>query len=198
MNRIKEFYKKYGKDLIVPTAVMVCICLVVTLALAVTDKVTSPKIKEITKKNTENSMKTVMKAESYSEKTLKLEGKTITYYVASNKNEKIGYIFVVDQNGYGGSVSVMTAVNTDGSIKAAYVLDVSDETPGLGKNAAKQEFYSQFAGKSDAVSVVKNNPNEKNNEIKAVTGATITSKAVARAVNDALTYAEKIISEEGN
>ncbi len=198
MNKIKELYRKYGNDFIAPTAVMLCICLTVALALAITNKVTAPKISEISKKNIESSMKTIIKAESYSEKSLKLKDKTVTYYLASSKGEEIGYIFITEQNGYGGAVSVMTAVNTDGSIKAAYVLDASDETQGLGKNVTKKEFYSQFADKSGAISVVKNNPNEKNNEIQAVTGATITSKAVARAVNEALTYAESIISEEGN
>jgi len=55
------------------------------------------------------------------------------------------------------------------------------ETSGLGANAAKESFRSQFAGKSGSVAVTKDG-----GDIDALTGATITSRAVASGVNSAL------------
>ena len=84
----------------------------------------------------------------------------------------------------------MTAVDLEGEILAVDILDVTGETPGLGQNAAKEGFYSQFAGKNDKITVVKNGADEDAGEINAVTGATISSKAVTSAVNKALEYYE--------
>ena len=72
------------------------------------------------------------------------------------------------------------------------ILDVSGETPGLGQNAAKESFYSQYAGLKKGVSLLKNGAKAENNEVDAVTGATITSTAVTRAVNAALDDFEKV------
>ena len=58
------------------------------------------------------------------------------------------------------------------------------ETAGLGANASKDSFLGQFVGKISGITVTKNAPAE--NEIKALTGATITSNAVTAAVNAAI------------
>ena len=58
------------------------------------------------------------------------------------------------------------------------------ETPGLGANSTKDEFKKRFKGKQAGIEVVKNSP--KDNDIQAISGATITSKAVTRAVNAAI------------
>ena len=106
-------------------------------------------------------------------------------------------IFVSQANGYGGVVSVMTAIDMNGNIISVEILAASDETPGLGQNVTKESFYSQYAGLKDNVTVVKGGAaNKENNEINAVTGATISSKAVTTAVNQALDYAAQIIVKE--
>ena len=62
------------------------------------------------------------------------------------------------------------------------------ETPGLGMKVQEESFYSQFQGKLvDAFNVVKNPP-AADDEIEAISGATISSKAMANGVNAALTY----------
>ena len=62
------------------------------------------------------------------------------------------------------------------------------ETPGLGANCVREDFKAQFAGKKLGISVVKRNA--KDNEIDAISSATITSKAVTKGVNDALEAVE--------
>lgn len=189
MDKIKQILAKakniFASPIVNPTIVMLCICLIIAFALGMTNKVTKPKIAQLEKQTQDASMRKVLKADSYEENTVDDE----TFYSAIEDGEVIGFVFITTAKGYGGDVKVMTAVNCDGSVKAVNILDVTNETPGLGQNTAKENFYSQFAGKHSGVSVVKNGA--KDNEINAVTGATISSTAVTRAVNDALTLYEK-------
>lgn len=177
-----------------PVMILTAICLVVSLALSSTNMITEKKIEEISKQNREKAMSRVLKAETYEEKTFKTKSQEYTYYVASDSDEIKGYIFITSTNGYGGKVEVMTAILPDKTVKAVEVLDVSSETPGLGQNAAKEEFYGQYAGKSGNLSVVKSNPED--GEIEAVTGATITSTAVTKAVNSAIALGNAVIKTE--
>ena len=91
----------------------------------------------------------------------------------------------------------MTAVNADGTVKSVAILDVSNETPGLGQNAAKESFYTQYEGKTSGISLLKNGAASAKNEVNAVTGATITSTAVNKAVNKALKQFESVKNNEG-
>lgn len=182
-----------------PTLILAAICLVVSLALSSTDMITKARIAEIEAKNTEKAMSRVLKAETYTEKKLETDGEEINYYEASDGGTLTGLIFITSANGYGGEVKVMTAILPDKSIKAIEILDVSSETPGLGQNAAKESFYGQFSGISGGsdITVVKSGGGDML-QINAITGATITSRAVTKAVNEARKYSEKILPEEAD
>ncbi|MBO4431976.1 MAG: RnfABCDGE type electron transport complex subunit G [Clostridia bacterium] len=175
-----------------PTLILAAICLIVSLALSSTNMITKAKIAEIEEQNTKKAMTRVLKADEYAEKTVKTDDGDVTYYEATANNEVIGFIFTTSANGYGGEVKVMTAVLPDKTVKAVEILDVSSETPGLGQNAAQEKFYGQFSGMSDTLSVVKSGADSSAGEINAVTGATITSRAVTKAVNEALDICNKI------
>lgn len=183
-----EFINKYKKDIIVPSAVLLVICIVIPLALALTNMVTEKRIAELETENQNKTMSQLIEAEDFVIGTFKDAdtGEGFEYYRAENGGETAGYIFITSDKGYGGAVSVMTAVNPDGTVKSVAILDVSNETPGLGQNAAKESFYSQYTGKESGISLLKNGADSGKNEINAVTGATITSTAVTRAVNRAL------------
>lgn len=174
-----------------PTLTLAAICLIVSLALSSTNSLTEGKIKKINAENTKKAMSRVLKAETYTEKTFD----NVIYYEAVNGSEVKGYIFITSANGYGGEVKVMTAVLPDNKVKAIEILDVSGETPGLGQNAAKKEFYGQYAGLSGNITVVKSGADTEKAEINAITGATITSRAVTKAVNEALDMCKEIITE---
>ncbi len=190
-SKIKGFYKKYC-DIINPTAVLAVICIVVTLALSSTNLLTKDRIAELNEQAKKAAMEKLIVAE-YTEVTEKLGDSEITYYIATKDGETVGYIFTVSAKGYGGDISVMTAVNPDGNVIAIDILDASGETPGLGQNITKFEFYKQYNGLKNGITVSKSTAGE--NEIQAVTGATISSKAVTSAVNQALDYAEQIIAK---
>lgn len=180
---------------IYPTLILAAICLIVSLALSSTNLITKERIAKIEDENTKKAMSRVIKADKYTEKAFDDGKDKVSYYEAVKDNKTVGLVFITGANGYGGTVRVMTAVLPDKTVKAVEILDVSGETPGLGQNAAKKEFYRQFSGLSGEISVLKNNADSDNNEINAIAGATITSRAVTKSVNEALALADKIMGE---
>ena len=99
----------------------------------------------------------------------------------------VGYIATMISNaGYGGDLKGLVGIDSDGSVTKVKILQ-SSETAGLGQNASKPEFINQFNGKSGSLSVVKNKAADgENGEIAAISGATVTSRAVTSCVNAAL------------
>jgi len=199
MNRIvdiiKSFCIKNWKPIIMPSAVLLAICVVITAALGFTNKLTAPKIAVLEKQSQEETMRKIIKADSYPAKILEKEEAAVTYYEAMTDSETVGYIFITSAKGYGGDVSVMTAVLPDGKVHGVDILDASNETPGLGQNVTKEAFYGRYAGLSGELTVVKNGADKSLGQVDAVTGATISSRAVTKAVNEALGY-YKVIGEE--
>ena len=188
MSKFIEAIKKNREDIIKPVGVLLAICIIIPLALSITNKVTVKKIAELEAANSKKNMQSLIDADNFEE----CENGEITYYAAINGGETVAYIFTESSKGYGGDVSVMTAIKPDGTVAGVAILDVSGETPGLGQNAAKESFFSQYIGLKKGVSVLKNGAKAENNEVDAVTGATITSTAVTRAVNKALDDFEKV------
>lgn len=177
------------KGILIPTLALFLICVVVTAALAGTNALTADKIAALEAQNQAEAMARVLPADEYVQKTGSLDGTETSYYIARQGGQAIGAVYITAAKGYGGDVSVMTAIKADGAIAAVEILAADDETPGLGQNAMKPDFAAQFAGKSGQVDVVKNGAAE--NQVNALTGATITSRAVADAVNQALALFEK-------
>jgi len=188
VSKFIEAIKKNREDIIKPVGVLLAICIIIPLALSVTNKVTVKKIAELEAANSKKNMQSLIDADNFEE----CENGEITYYAAINGGKTAAYIFTESSKGYGGDVSVMTAIKPDGTVAGVAILDVSGETPGLGQNAAKESFFSQYIGLKKGVSVLKNGAKAENNEVDAVTGATITSTAVTRAVNKALDDFEKV------
>lgn len=171
-------------DFLKPIVVLTAIAAVMAGLLGGTNLLTINKIKELEADAEKAAVEKVIKADTYEKSSLDFKGTTYTYFKALNSNEKVGYAFTLSANGYGGAVKCVVGIDISGKITAVEITDVANETPGLGQNATKPSFYEQFSGKSSAVTVVKSGAKE--NEVNAVTGATITSNAVAKSVNLAL------------
>ncbi len=185
--------KKFDlKEVLIPTISLFLICTIVTALLAGTNAVTAPMIEKL-QIETENKTKAqvLSAANSFSDsKTASLNGSDYTYYEGYDESKNIvGYVFTTSAKGYGGDIVTMVGVNSDGTVNGVDFLTIS-ETAGLGMNADKDEFKNQFIGKAGDIGVNKNSPAE--NEIQALTGATMTSKAVTNAVNIALDLFEEV------
>lgn len=97
--------------------------------------------------------------------------------------------------GFGGKVEMIVGVDKTGTVQGIRVTD-HGETAGLGAKAADESWLSQFAGKTAGITVIKNAiPTE--NEVLAVTSATVTSKAVTAGANAAIDFVMNYQKEVG-
>lgn len=187
MNKLLEFFKANKDDILKPIAVLLSICIIIPLALSLTNKLTVDRIAALSKENEQKAMELLITADYFEPQSFGEGEEKFNFNIAkSQKGDILGYIFVTSARGYGGDVSVMTAIGTDGKILEISILDVANETPGLGQNVTKEAFYSQYEGKTADVKLLKNGANSGANQVDAWTGATISSKAVNTAVNKAL------------
>lgn len=105
----------------------------------------------------------------------------------------MGYVVTTtSKDGYGGAITVSVGVLADGTVNGIAFLTLA-ETAGLGMNA-DTDWKNQYAGKNvDAFSVTKNSASAEN-EINAISGATITSNAVTGAVNTAVYFVKNCLA----
>ena len=102
--------------------------------------------------------------------------------------EGIGYAMKVIGSGYGGDIEIAIGFDSEGTILAIEIVS-SSETAGLGQKASEPEFKDQFEGLSTDLELeVTKNTAASDNEIEAISGATITSNAVTEAVNEGIAY----------
>lgn len=108
----------------------------------------------------------------------------------------LGYVLTVTTSqGYGGDIQLTMGVAADGTTEGISFLSI-EETAGLGMRADTEEFRSQFVGKRTDSFVYTKTKAEAENEIDALSGATVTTNAVTCAVNAGLT-AFQVLNEEG-
>lgn len=91
------------------------------------------------------------------------------------------------KDSYMGNVAVSVAFESGGTIRGLEFL-VLEDTPGLGMRASEDVFKEQFEGKGGEALTVTDSGNPGDSQIDAISGATITSKAVTNAVNGAMYY----------
>ena len=174
--------KKFSlKDIFVPTVALFAISLIAALLLAATNMVTVDKIAENALEKENQSRIEVMPAANEFTESEVYGDSGITYCEALDQNKNVvGYVFTGSAKGYGGDVKVVVGYLPDGTISGVSII-ADNETPGLGANATKDSFKSRFANKKGVLTVDKAS-NEGQN-IQAITAATVTSKAVVKAVN---------------
>lgn len=87
-----------------------------------------------------------------------------------------GYVYKVGVTGYGGEVTYLVGINSDGSYQGFIALTYDGETSGFGTRIAEEEFSGQFEGATI------------DDGIDTLSGATITSKAVVGGVNEVVDH----------
>ena len=99
-------------------------------------------------------------------------------------------ITTTDSEGYGGDIKITVGITADGTVNGVSILSIS-ETAGLGMKAKEPAFYEQYQGKQAEKFVVSKDGGD-GEPIDALSGATITSRAVTGAVNAALSYYQNV------
>ena len=123
------------------------------------------------------------------EKALKeYEGKTTrvnkAYIAKDAAGNTIGYALNVSSKGFGGTVTLAMGLTADGKIIGISFTELN-ETAGLGMKADEPAFREQFNGRGGELTLVKGTASGEQ-EISAITGASVTSNAVISAVNAGL------------
>lgn len=112
------------------------------------------------------------------------------YYVAKKNGKDIGYIVETYGKGYSSYIQILVALDKNLTVEKIDILHQA-ETPGLGDEIVKDSFKNQFAGKTlDHIKLVKG---ETKDDIQAITGATISSRAVT---DDAVRNSVKMLKEK--
>ncbi len=125
--------------------------------------------------------------------TLNISGAEIAEVLAAKDGDGniTGYVMsLIAKEGYGGDISFAIGVKLDGVMTGLSVLSHS-ETAGLGANCTKEEFQAQFVGLKGPKIQYSKTGKSSENEFDAISGATITSKALTGAVNAGLSFLEE-------
>lgn len=170
--------------------ILLAITAIAGLLLGASYSITKAPIEKQTRQTDINAMKEILDdADQFNEKTIKSGHQNISAInEAKAKGKTIGYTIKLSSKGYGGPIEMIVGISTDGRIRGIKILSLS-ETPGLGANSTKPAFYGQYKNKpiDKPLEVTKTGVTKKN-QIEAITGATITSRAVTKGVNDAINY----------
>jgi electron transport complex protein RnfG len=162
------------KDFAMPILVLSLVCLFISGALAAGNYFTKPVIEEAAAARAEIARKEILPlAEGFT--SLETDGLPKSVKEAYAASGGLGYIFVVTSSGYGGEVVFMCGISPDGFIIRSKILQHT-ETPGFGDKAFALAHASE----------------ERGAPFHGLTGATITSNAYKRAMQDALDAFETV------
>lgn len=111
------------------------------------------------------------------------------------QNKTLGYVFqITEKDGYGGDIVFMVGIQNDGTVNGISILSI-DETPGLGMNAKEDTFKSQFNNKKVNLFTYTKTGSTSSSEIDAISGATVTTKAIVNGVNASISAFNNLVKE---
>ncbi len=188
---------KQKNEIVQLGGILCAITLVVALALGAVNAVTVGPIAEQNAQKIKDSLENVMPG-AESEQIDVPEGTTVTTetknatsvtilsaYKMTKDGADAGYCVEVGPTGFGGAVDTMIGIDNEGKVTGISVISASSETPGLGARCTESEFQAQFVDQvGTEVAVTKDG-----GSIDALTGATITSRAVSEGVVAAAQFA---------
>ncbi|MBA7472114.1 Ion-translocating oxidoreductase complex subunit G [subsurface metagenome] len=155
-----------------PVIFLAVIVIISVILLMVVNSITSPIVKNTQVEEIKNTLRSIFP--EMSEYELKDE-----IYIIYQDGEKAGYAFMVSGSGYSGDIDIMIGLDSGFGIKDISILSQT-ETPGLGSMITESSFTDQFKGLSASDIALKAD----GGKIDAVTGATISSRAVVNAVKE--------------
>lgn len=155
----------------------------------------SPLIEKNQKKALDDSLRYVLPEV---DKIEKIKTDKMDIYKGLDKSKKVvAYAILVIGGGYQGTIKLLVSVTPD--FKKIIKINVLEEveTPGLGARIEEEWFKKQFEGLNATIpiSYVKNiEPHKSQNQVKAISGATISSRSVVNTINERMKEARKILN----
>ena len=148
---------------------------IVAACLAGVNAVTEPRIRQIQEEKTQNAIQAVLPGGGHEIDFTDAPGLVTVVY----KGET-GYVIGTSTAGYAGPILMLIGVHNDGYVTGLQVRQM-EETFGLGAEALTDwEFLAQFLRTEGDAAV--------GEDIDAISGATVTSKAITRSVNSAVAF----------
>ena len=165
--------------------ILLAITAIVAACLAGVNAITAPIIDQLNAEKTQKAIETVLPGGYDEELTGYADETGLVSKVYKGAN---GYAFEVKPAGFDNTITMMVGINNEGKVLGISVVSHT-ETAGLGAVAAAatsagESFRGQFVGQSGSVAVSKDG-----GTLDAITGATITSRAICAGVNAALACA---------
>ena len=197
------------KEILRLITVLVLITAGAGLTLSVVEEQTRAPIAEQRRQETLRALKTVLPTfdnQPDSDSVILITGQDKkgrdlprTFYRGRKANDLVGIAFtVVAPDGYSGNIGIMVGIKPDGSIIGIEILSHA-ETPGLGDRITHDVFKEQFAGK--ALAGVDWRVKKDGGSFDQITGATISPRAVVKAVKGGLEFyaahREEIVNTAG-
>ena len=197
------------KDAVKMGAALVIFATVACVALAFVYDATAPVIAENNVKKTILAQKELFPDAEFAEITGEIVSfnAAVTFdavYTAKKNGKLTGVIINSSSGGFNAPISALVGVSSEGKITGVQIL-INTDTPGLGSNASNpayfidkpaktKTFYGQFTGMSvdDTVTVEKDG-----GKVVAITAATVSSRAVALLVSEALTQGAQWLAQNG-
>jgi len=167
-----------------PLLVLTVICLVVSGALAFMNNVTHPVITLAAAERAEAAMNAKIPDATGFEKIEFIDGDGIPETIVEiySTTNGVGHVLIAAVNGFSGDITIICGVDPDGRLIGASTLSHT-ETKGIGTILEMPVFLDTFKGKDSGLEGV-----------DTVTGATISTRAFIRAINDVFDAYEKIRS----
>lgn len=160
--------------------ILLLITVVVAGLLGLVNYLTEDRIAENTAKKANVAMQTVLPSASYEKLDVTFDGITEVYKAEG------GYVVRLNAMGFGGAIDLMVGVSEQGSVTGVSVIS-HGETASLGAECTREDWRSQFVGAVGGLQVKKDG-----GTVDALTGATVTSRAVTEAVNRAVECVKEV------
>jgi electron transport complex protein RnfG len=176
------------KDILKLSGILLLVTAIAGASLSMVNKITKPRIEEQKKAVTRLALAAALPSAATETIEPIYENENILYYkgyLSADKKQLVGYAFIAKGLGYSSTIETMIGVNMMGTITGIKIMQ-QVETPGLGtkieeiKYGAKSPwFQDQFIGKNAKGLAV----DKDGGQIVSITGATISSRAVAKSIN---------------
>jgi len=160
------------KELVRYGFILAFICVVAAGLLGIVNMLTLPKILAAAQSEEQAALKEVMPLAARFTEVKPDAAKEILYYKAFDSRGKlIGFVFKAGGKGYSSVIETLTGIFPDGKISAIKIIALN-ETPGLGMRVTENKFTGQFS-RQNSLDL---------SGVEAITGATISSRAVMDSV----------------
>jgi len=178
------------RHIIKPALELFIVAAVTTTLLILTHALTLGPIENQHRIAQEKLMSEILQATVFNEIPAEKSGTINRVFEALNNDVVIGYIVELAPKGYDDTISMIVGISKQDNVITGMRVLKHSETPGLGAIAATEKFYRKFEGRRlIPLKVVRSSPRE--DEIDAITSATITTRAITNAVNEAIEWYQK-------